>query len=122
MPKGTINPLVKLAKLMPSEIDKFARRYDMAENKKEFCKTIGDLHSLPPEKKYLYAKITLAVGITGDVYNDCMIHMFNNHSRQDGINHTGDSDRLYAMSDFIVQAYIDVSSNLSFIVLKCLYV
>ena len=112
MPKGTINPLVKLAKLMPSEIDKFARKYDLADDKKAFCKAIGDLHNLPPEKKHLYAKVTLAVGITDDVYNDCMIHMFNNHSKQDGVNHTGDSGRLYAMCDYIVQAYIDVSRSL----------
>ena len=110
MPRRPLNPLIKLAKVMPSEIDRFALRYDMAEDKKEFVKTIGDLHNLPPENKSLYAKVTLALNITDDVYNDCMLYMLNTHSNQNGVNHTGDSDRLYAMTDFIVQAYVDVSS------------
>ena len=118
MPKKPLNPLVQLAKLILSEIDKFAHKYDMATDKKAFVKTIGDLHNLPPENKSLYAKVTLELGITDDIYNDCVLHEFNKHSQQDGVNHTGDSDRLYAMCDFIVQAYVDVSINFALMVMS----
>ena len=56
MPRRAINPLIKLAKLMPLEIDKFARQYDLADDKKAFVRTIGDLHNLPEENKSIYAK------------------------------------------------------------------
>ena len=114
MPRKPLNPLIKLAKIMGAEIDRFPLRYDMADDKKEIVRSIGDLHNLPPENKGLYAKVTLALNITDDVYNDCMLYMLNHHSNQNGINHTSDSDRLYAMSDFIVQAYVDVSIFFSF--------
>ena len=94
---------------MPAEINCFVLCYDMADDKKEFVKSIGNLNYLPPEKKSLYAQVTMAINITDDVYNNCMLYMLNNHSNQNGINHAFNSDRLYAMSYFIVQAYVDVS-------------
>ena len=82
---------------MPAEINHFALHYEMAKNKKEFVKSIVDLHNLPPEKKSLYAQVTMAINITDDVYNNCMLYMLNNHSNQNGINHAFNSDRLYAV-------------------------
>ena len=116
-----VNPLISLAKIMRSEIDKFAVKYDNAEDKDALIHSLGDLHNLTDIQKSngMYASITNAVGITDDIYNDCLLHMFHNHSNQGGVNRCGDDDRLRALSDFVVQAYVDVSSsNISSCLLK----
>ena len=110
MPRKPVNPLIKLANIMPEALDKFAAKYDDAIDKKAFVREIGDLHNLSENQKGMYAQITLAVGITDDVYNDTFIHLFKNHSQQGGINRQGDSSQIYTMADYLVQAYVDVSS------------
>ena len=109
MPHRPVNPLIKLANAMSDDIDKFAAGYDDAIDKKLFIRNIGDLYRMSENQKGMYANITTAVGITDDVYNDTFIYLFKNHSQQGGINRQGDSARIYAMADFIVQAYVDVS-------------
>ena len=113
MPRKPVNPLIKLANVMSEEVDKFAARYDDAIDKKEFVRNIGDLQTLTENQKGMYANITNAVGITDDIYNDTFIHLFRNHSHQGGINRQGDSSRIYAMADYLVQTYVDVSCALS---------
>ena len=110
-----VNPLIALAKIMRSEIDKFAMKYDQSEDKPALVRSLGDLHNLSAAQKEqgMYAAITNAVGITDDVYNECQLHMFHHHSNQGGVNRCGDSDRLRALSDYIVQAYVDVSSKIT---------
>ena len=106
-----VNPLIALAKIMRSEIDKFAKKYDECDDKPALVRSLGDLHNLSDAQKKagMYAAITNAVGITDDIYNDCQLHIFHHHSNQGGVNRCGDSDRLRALSDFLVQAYVDVS-------------
>ena len=105
------NPLTALAKIMHPEIDKFANKYDQAEDKDALIHSLGDLHNLSEAQKStgIYALVTKAVGITDNVYNDSMLHMFHHHSNQNGVNRCGDSDHLRALSDFVVQGYVDVS-------------
>ena len=110
MPRRLPNPLIQLAKLMSGEIDKFALRYDESSDKKAFVKALGKLHNLPPAMRHLYAEVTNAVGITDDVYSDAQIYMLTYHSNQHGIDKSGDGDRLRALVDFIIQAYVDVST------------
>ena len=94
---------------MSEDVDTFACKYDDAIDKKAFVRGIGDLQTLSENQKGMYANITNAVGITDDVYNDCYIHIFREHSHQGGINHNGDTPRIYAICDFLVQNYVDVS-------------
>ena len=98
------NPLTALAKIMHPEIDKFANKYDQAEDKDALIHSLGDLHNLSEAQKStgIYALVTKAVGITDNVYNNCMLHMFHHHSNQNGVNRCGDSDHLRALSAFLL--------------------
>ena len=95
---------------MSGEIDKFTLRYDESSDKKAFVKALGKLHNLPPAMRHLYAEVTNAVGIMDDVYSDAQMYMLTYHSIQHGIDKSGDGDCLRALVDFIVQAYVDVST------------
>ena len=108
MPKQKPNPLIKLAQLMCSELDKFALKFDESSDKKALVCSFGRLHNLPPSMKHMYAEITNAIGITDDMYNDAQISMLTYHSNVRGVDRSGDGDRLRALVDFIVQAYVNV--------------
>ena len=73
MPHGKINPLVNVAKEMLGEAVKFGKRYQSAENPDAVIQSLGKLHSLCGSDADLYTPITLAIGITDEVYQGCVM-------------------------------------------------
>ena len=73
MPRGRINPLVNVAKEMLGEAVKFGKRYQSAENPDAVIQSLGNLHSLSGSDADMYTPITLAIGVTDEVYQGCVM-------------------------------------------------
>ena len=93
------------------EASGFAKAYDEAQDKAEFRLAIGDTVVLHNENIALYAGLTKAMGITESVESDTNLYLMYHHSNQGGINRKGDRDCVNAMTDYLIQTYINVSTN-----------
>ena len=111
MGRKKLNPLVKLAKINPQEVDKFAEKYDQNADKEHTIQQLGDLMKLRKTNLALYANITNALGINQQVEEDAELHITLHHSNQNGKDHSTDHDRTHALVLFLIQTYVDVSRN-----------
>ena len=113
---------------MSSELDQFACKYDNAEDKEEFHRSIGDVVVLSRDNRDLYIKLTTALGITDGVENELDLYLIYHHSNQNGKNRMGDRDRVYAMMEYLIQTYVDVSFSIrrplvsKFLIMLCMVV
>ena len=112
MPRRKPNPLVTLAKAVPTDVDKIALEYDSATDKEQFIDDLGDLMKLRRDNISLYARLTLALGIHQKVEEETEQYLILYHSNQGGVDRSTDNNRVYAMMMYLVQTYVDVSFSL----------
>ena len=110
MPRRKTNPLVKLARIIPKEIDAFAERYDRAVDKEKLLADLGDLLKLRKTNLALYANITNTLGLDQQVEEETEMHIRLHHANQLGADHTTNDDRTHALVLFLIQTYVDVSN------------
>ena len=115
MPRRKPNPLLKLARIIPKEIDLFAAKYDKSNDKEQVLAELGDLMKLRRTNLALYASITNALGLNQQVEEEVEVHIRLHHARQDGNDYTTDDDRTHALVLFLIQYYVDVSKMMVFI-------
>ena len=113
MPHRKINPLIKLARIMPKDIDAFAKKYDRAVDKEKILGDLGDLMKLRTTNLALYANITLALGLNEQVEEETELHIRLHHANQGGADHTTDDNRTHALVLLLIQTYVDVSKTVS---------
>ena len=109
MPRRKQNPLIKLAKIIPKELDKFAEQYDRTTDKEKLIGDLGDLMKLRRTNLGLYANITNTLGLNQQCEDETEVHIRLHHSNQQGVDQSTDDQRIHALVLFLIQYYVDVS-------------
>ena len=111
MPRRKANPLLKLAHIIPKDIDAFAETYDRAVDKGKLLADLGDLMKLRRTNLALYVNITNTLGLDQQVEEETEVHIRLHHANQGGANHTTNDDRTHVLVLFLIQTYVDVSTS-----------
>ena len=110
MPHRKQNPLIKLAKIIPKDIDLFAEQYDKSNDKEKLLADLGDLMQLRRSNLALHANITNTLGLNQQVEEETEVCIRLHHSNQGGLDRSTDDNSTHALVLYLIQTYVDVSN------------
>ena len=109
MPPRKINPLIATAKRLSADLDVFALAYDASSDKDSFMLCLGDTMELRKDNHALFCRMNYALGINQQVEEEAEEYIRLYHSNQNGIDKLRDQKRIFALINYLICKYIDVS-------------